>query len=105
VTGAGVTGNCVPRRDPYVAGPHPAVTIHDRLRDPRRISDPMSEIESPCNKVCVVDPLSTLCVGCGRTLAEIEGWIRLSADERARVMAELPRRLAAQSRSEQVRTS
>ena len=37
--------------------------------------------------------MSALCVGCGRTLAEIAGWIRFSAEERARIMAELPRRL------------
>ena len=54
----------------------------------------MADIESPCNKVCVVDPISTLCIGCGRSLAEIEGWLRLLPEQRARVMAELPRRLS-----------
>ena len=42
----------------------------------------MADIESPCNKICAIDPVSGLCVGCGRTLAEIEGWIRFSAEER-----------------------
>jgi predicted Fe-S protein YdhL (DUF1289 family) len=51
-------------------------------------------IETPCNKVCAVDPISALCVGCGRTLGEIESWLRLSPDERAHIMAELPQRLA-----------
>lgn len=55
----------------------------------------MAEIESPCNKVCVVDTASGLCVGCGRTLAEIGDWIRLASDQRRRIMAELPARLAA----------
>jgi uncharacterized protein len=58
----------------------------------------MTEIDSPCNKVCAVDPISMLCIGCGRNLAEIEGWMRFSADERAQVMAQLPRRLAALAR-------
>ena len=58
----------------------------------------MTAIESPCNKICSLDPVSALCVGCGRTMVEIESWIRLSADERARIMAELPRRLAIRSR-------
>jgi uncharacterized protein len=58
------------------------------------------DIESPCNKVCAVDPISALCVGCGRTLAEIAGWLGLSAPERVRIMAELPRRLAAQHPAE-----
>lgn len=55
----------------------------------------MAEIESPCNKVCVVDAASGLCIGCGRTLAEIGGWIAMAPDERRRVMAGLPARLAA----------
>jgi predicted Fe-S protein YdhL (DUF1289 family) len=62
---------------------------------PRRL---MTNIESPCNKVCTVDPISGLCVGCGRNLAEIEGWIRFTADERAGIMAKLPQRLAALGR-------
>jgi predicted Fe-S protein YdhL (DUF1289 family) len=60
----------------------------------RRGGDPMT-IVSPCNKICAVDPISALCVGCGRTLAEIEGWVRFTAAERNRIMAELPRRLVA----------
>ena len=43
----------------------------------------------------MLDPPSGLCRGCGRTLAEIERWIAYSDGERARVMAELPGRLAA----------
>jgi predicted Fe-S protein YdhL (DUF1289 family) len=58
------------------------------------IESPCS-VESPCNKVCTVDPASSLCVGCGRTLAEIAGWLGLSVAERRRIMIELPRRLAA----------
>ena len=65
----------------------------------------MADIESPCNKICAIDPVSALCVGCGRTLAEIEGWIRFSAEERARIMADLPRRLAAQSDADPARVS
>jgi uncharacterized protein len=60
----------------------------------------MADIESPCNKICAVDPIAALCVGCGRSLAEIEGWLRYSADERARIMAELPQRLAMLARAE-----
>jgi predicted Fe-S protein YdhL (DUF1289 family) len=58
----------------------------------------MTGIESPCNKVCTLDPISALCIGCGRTLAEIEAWSRLSSADRVRIMAELPRRLAALGR-------
>ena len=58
----------------------------------------MADIESPCNKVCTLDPIASLCVGCGRTLPEIEAWVRMGADERARITAELPRRIAALGR-------
>jgi predicted Fe-S protein YdhL (DUF1289 family) len=57
--------------------------------------DRPSSIETPCNKVCVVDATCGLCIGCGRTLAEIGGWISMTADERRRIMAELPARRAA----------
>jgi uncharacterized protein len=63
----------------------------------------MADIESPCNKVCAVDPASALCIGCGRNLAEIAGWIEFGADERARITAELPRRLAALQRAHTAR--
>ena len=51
--------------------------------------------ESPCNRICAIDPPSGLCRGCGRTLAEISSWIAYDARERTRIMAELPQRLAA----------
>lgn len=46
-------------------------------------------IESPCIKICVIEPESGLCAGCGRTLEEIAGWTGLSEDQRRRIMAEL----------------
>lgn len=54
-----------------------------------------ASIASPCVKICTLDAQAGLCLGCGRTLAEIAGWIRMSGDERAQIMAELPARLAA----------
>jgi predicted Fe-S protein YdhL (DUF1289 family) len=54
----------------------------------------MVSIETPCTKVCTIDPDSGLCIGCGRTLGEIGDWMSLSEAERRRIMAELPRRLA-----------
>jgi uncharacterized protein len=49
-------------------------------------------METPCIKICVIDPGTSLCEGCGRTLAEIAGWSRLAPAERRRIMAELPAR-------------
>jgi uncharacterized protein len=56
---------------------------------------PAAAISTPCVKVCVVDPVSALCVGCGRTVAEIAGWGAMSEPERLAVMAGLEQRLIA----------
>jgi len=50
------------------------------------------EIASPCVKLCVVHPEARICVGCHRTIDEISQWSKLSHDERADVMANLPSR-------------
>jgi predicted Fe-S protein YdhL (DUF1289 family) len=65
------------------------------LRSDSIRSGPKALIKTPCEKICVLDPPSGLCRGCGRTLAEIERWTAYSDGERARVMAELPSRLTA----------
>ena len=49
-------------------------------------------IESPCNKICVLDASGQTCVGCFRNLEEIGRWAELSSTERASVLAELPER-------------
>lgn len=52
-------------------------------------------IETPCIQVCTLDPRTDLCRGCGRTIDEVAGWSRMTAEERRRIMAELPARQAA----------
>lgn len=52
----------------------------------------MPVIESPCVKTCVIDDPSGLCLGCGRSLAEIASWMTMGEAERARIMRELPDR-------------
>jgi uncharacterized protein len=55
---------------------------------------------SPCVKICVVDPISGFCIGCGRTVAEISLWPEMSLSERRRTLEGLPSRLEqAHSRS------
>ncbi len=54
----------------------------------------MGWMESPCVKICTYEPGAGVCLGCGRTLAEIAGWTAMSDAERRRIMDELPRRLA-----------
>jgi predicted Fe-S protein YdhL (DUF1289 family) len=53
-----------------------------------------SKPSTPCVNICVIDPLSALCIGCGRTAAEITAWPTMSEPERIAVMAELGQRLA-----------
>ena len=44
-------------------------------------------------KVCAVDGQMGQCLGCGRTLKEIGGWMGLGDDGRREVMEELPARM------------
>lgn len=57
-----------------------------------------SAIETPCVKICVVDPETGFCIGCGRTRSEIGGWLGMSAAERRTVMAALPERIESLTR-------
>ena len=45
-------------------------------------STPRNAVLTPCIKVCVIDAVSGLCAGCGRSLAEIGGWLGFSDAER-----------------------
>jgi uncharacterized protein len=51
-------------------------------------------IETPCIKICVIEPETGFCIGCGRTRGEIAGWICMEPIERRHVMEALPERLA-----------
>lgn len=60
-------------------------------------SDDSEDIEervpSPCNRVCTLDD-ADICLGCGRTLAEIKAWGGAGNDLRRKIVA------TAQARSE-----
>jgi predicted Fe-S protein YdhL (DUF1289 family) len=49
-------------------------------------------MESPCIKVCVMDPEDRYCLGCKRTLREIARWGEMREEERIAIMAELAAR-------------
>jgi predicted Fe-S protein YdhL (DUF1289 family) len=51
-------------------------------------------IETPCIAVCMIDPRTSLCFGCGRTLPEIARWHRIDNAERLAIMELLPARMA-----------
>ncbi|MFO1109070.1 MAG: DUF1289 domain-containing protein [Bradyrhizobium sp.] len=50
--------------------------------------------ETPCIAVCQIDPKTSLCFGCGRTLPEIARWPGMEGAERRAIMAQLPARMA-----------
>jgi uncharacterized protein len=53
----------------------------------------MTRISTPCIRVCILDPDTGLCEGCGRTRDEIADWYRLSETERLRIMEGLDERM------------
>jgi predicted Fe-S protein YdhL (DUF1289 family) len=46
-------------------------------------------MQTPCIRVCAIDPHTGLCAGCGRTLEEIARWARMTDDERRGIMLAL----------------
>jgi predicted Fe-S protein YdhL (DUF1289 family) len=42
----------------------------------------------------MIDPRTSLCFGCGRTLPEIARWHRMESTERLALMAQSPARMA-----------
>jgi predicted Fe-S protein YdhL (DUF1289 family) len=62
----------------------------------------MNPPSTPCIQVCVIDPLSALCIGCGRTVDEIAAWGGLDEPGRLAIMGGLEARLLA-SRSRKTR--
>jgi len=51
--------------------------------------------ETPCVAVCMIDPRTNLCLGCGRTLPEIARWSAMDSAERHAIMAQLSARMTA----------
>ena len=49
-------------------------------------------MKSPCIKVCQMDPVRGVCIGCCRTLDEIARWGRMTDAERDAVMEALSER-------------
>lgn len=43
-------------------------------------------ISTPCVQVCRIEPVSGICIGCRRTMAEIGAWARLTEAQRREIM-------------------
>ena len=52
------------------------------------------DIESPCVRVCILDRVQRLCIGCYRNLDEISSWSRYSNAQRREVLAQIEIRRA-----------
>ena len=50
------------------------------------------EVESPCNRVCTIDPVTGYCIGCLRTGEEIGRWMSMSPAEQWQLLAVLAER-------------
>ncbi|MEI6085720.1 MAG: DUF1289 domain-containing protein, partial [Verrucomicrobiota bacterium] len=50
---------------------------------------PAKSVESPCIAICRMDEADRVCLGCGRTRAQIAGWQEMTATEKTRVLAGL----------------
>ena len=48
-------------------------------------------VESPCLKICTLDPQSRICLACGRSLAEIAGWSAMTDSQRQAVLDRIAR--------------
>lgn len=55
------------------------------------------DVESPCVRICMIDPGHDFCVGCWRTLREISDWHRYTPIQKLDLLARLQARRAAHS--------
>ena len=51
-------------------------------------------VETPCIKICVVDPDTGYCIGCGRTGEEIGAWLGMTHERRKELISGLAERVA-----------
>ena len=56
-------------------------------------------MESPCIKLCTLDAAGAVCLGCGRSLAEIAAWASADATTQAAILRAAAARRAAQAAS------
>jgi len=52
----------------------------------------MSTVQSPCTKICVIEPITKLCKGCDRTLDEIAEWGMASDPRKQQIIDDIARR-------------
>lgn len=60
-------------------------------------SPPPVVVASPCVRLCTLDE-QDICVGCGRSLADITGWTKMADADKAACVARARERLQAMGR-------
>ncbi|MEP3225785.1 MAG: DUF1289 domain-containing protein [Parasphingorhabdus sp.] len=50
-------------------------------------------MDSPCNNICMIDPPTGYCEGCGRNLDEIGEWASANGERKREILSILPQRL------------
>ncbi len=65
---------------------------------------PKSTVQSPCLKLCTLDATGKVCLGCGRTTAEIAGWSRMDDAARQLVLDRIAESIRARRRSNRRRS-
>jgi len=50
-------------------------------------------IPSPCIRICILEPMTGLCIGCGRSMQEIGAWGSMAPQRRKDIMRALSARL------------
>ncbi len=53
----------------------------------------MKRVPSPCINICDLDRTGKWCLGCGRSVDEITGWLHADDVQRQTILDELPDRL------------
>ncbi len=71
----------------YTQVKHRAIGPHQTPKDAQGM-------DTPCQNLCHLNPVTGFCDGCGRTGTEIASWVRFTPSERLAIMATLPARLA-----------
>lgn len=44
-------------------------------------------VPSPCVKICRIDPQRLICQGCGRTLTEIQTWLKMPEKDKLNTLS------------------
>ena len=55
----------------------------------KHAASPIGRPLSPCVHICQIEPITSVCHGCGRTLDEIAGWGSMTEAEKAPVWERL----------------